>query len=128
MTPKNNPEPEALAELIGELALSKKAENILLIDVRGISSVTDYFVFASADTDIQVKAIADGIRRGTPHKPWHSEGEQHMKWILLDYVDVVAHIMKTKERNYYNLEKLWADAPSREISDESEALSGKPVS
>ena len=128
MSPRKNQKPEVLAELIGELALSKKADNVLIVDVRGISGVTDFFVFASADTDVQVKAIADGIRRGTPHKPWHSEGENQARWVLLDYVDVVAHIMRTEERNYYNLEKLWADAPVRELTDEPETLSGNPVS
>jgi len=128
LTSENNLSASSLAELIGELALSKKAEHVLMIDVSDISSITDFFVFASADTDVQGRAIADGIRRGTPHKPWRSEGEGQLNWIILDYVDVVVHVMRTEERNYYNLEKLWADAPARELTDEPEAISGKTIS
>ncbi|MFQ6604756.1 MAG: ribosome silencing factor [Fidelibacterota bacterium] len=115
--------PQELAHLIGHLSLDKKADRVLVIDVRGISSLTDFFVICSADTDIQVKAIADGIRRGTPHKPLHTEGYEHLSWILLDYIDVVVHVFRTQERNYYDLEKLWADAPMEELSDEPGNLS-----
>jgi len=111
--------PEILARLIGSLALEKKAENVLLIDVREVTTMTDYFIICSADTDVQVKAIADSIRRGTPHKPAHIEGAQQMRWILLDYINVVVHVLRTRDRNYYNIEKLWADAPVEELTDES---------
>jgi len=114
--------PDLLANEIGQLALSKKAENVLAIDVRGLTSLTDFFVVCSADTDIQVKAVADAIRRGTPHKPAHVEGYDNMQWILLDYIDVVVHVFKTHERNFYNIEKLWADAPTKELIDELEGL------
>lgn len=111
-----------LAQTICRLALSKKAERVLAIDVRELTSFTDSFVICSADTDIQVKAIADAIRRGTPHKPHHIEGYDNLQWILLDYIDVVVHIFKTRERNYYNIEKLWADAPTVEFEDETETI------
>lgn len=91
---------------------------MILIDVRELTSMTDFFVICSADTDIQVKAIADEIRRGTPHKPTHIEGYQQLRWVLLDYIDVVVHVMRTRDRNYYNIEKLWADAPLKEITDD----------
>jgi ribosome-associated protein len=113
---------DELAELIGHLALSKKAENVLAIDVRGLTSITDFFVICSADTDIQVKAITDAIRRGTPQKPWRMEGYEFLHWVLLDYIDVVVHIFKTRERNYYQLERLWSDAPVREITDAVETV------
>ncbi len=112
-----------LAESIGNLALSKKAENIIILDISKITSMTDYFVICSADTDIQVKAIADAIRRGTETKPWHVEGYEYLSWVLLDYVDVVVHVFKTETRDYYQLERLWADAPTIEIRDEPEKLS-----
>lgn len=108
---------DQLAEKIARLALDKKAEDILKIDVRGITDMTDFFIICSADTEIQVKAIADAIRKGTPHKPIHLEGYENLRWILLDYIDTVVHIMRTSDRNYYNLEKLWADAPTTEIND-----------
>lgn len=109
-----------LVELIGNLSLSKNAENVLAIDLRRFNSMTDYFIICSADTSIQVKAIADAIRKGTPSKPWRIEGYGVQQWILLDYVDVIVHIFKTSERNFYMLEKLWADAPRKEIIDEFE--------
>jgi ribosome-associated protein len=109
-----------LAELIGDLTLSKKAEDVVSIDVSNISSSTNYFIICSAETGLQVKAIANAVRKGTPNKPWHIEGLEHENWVLLDYVDVVLHVFKTSIREYYNLEKLWADAPMTEIKDESE--------
>jgi len=106
---------DQLVSLVGKLALSKKAEKVISIDVRGLTSITDYFLICSANTEIQVKAIADAIRNGTPDKPWRFEGYENQQWILLDYVDIIANIFKTEERNYYSLDKLWADAPTHEI-------------
>ena len=112
-----------LLDLTGHLVLSKKAEHVEAIDVRKLTSITDYYIICSADTDIQVKAIADAVRKGTPHKPWKIEGYENRFWILLDYVDVVIHIFRTSEREYYSLEKLWADAPIWRITDELENTS-----
>ena len=112
-----------LLDLTGHLVLSKKAEHVQAIDVRKLTSITDYYIICSADTDIQVKAIADAVRKGTPHKPWKIEGYENRFWILLDYVDVVIHIFRTSEREYYSLEKLWADAPIWRITDELENIS-----
>ena len=108
-----------LATQIAQFALDKKAEHILSIDVKKLTSITDYFVICSADTDIQVKAIADSIRKNTNHKPIRIEGYTQLNWVLLDYIDVIAHIFRTTERNYYNLEKLWADAPTSEYTDDN---------
>ncbi|MDP6339857.1 MAG: ribosome silencing factor [Candidatus Marinimicrobia bacterium] len=108
-----------LAAQISHFALDKKAERILSIEVRDLTSITDYFVICSADTDIQVKAITDSIRKNTDHKPIRIEGYEHLNWVLLDYIDVVVHIFRTTERNYYNIEKLWADAPTTEYTDDN---------
>jgi ribosome-associated protein len=86
--------------------------------VRGLTSFVDYFLICSADTEPQVKAIADNIRRGTPSKPWHLEGYEHSRWVLLDYIDVLVHVFRSEEREYYSLEKLWADAPTIPFEDE----------
>lgn len=107
-----------LVEEIAQFALDKKADHVLSIDVHELTSITDHFVICSADTDIQVKAIADGIRKNTNHKPTRIEGYEQLNWVLLDYIDVIVHIFKTTERNYYNIEKLWADAPITEYNDE----------
>ena len=107
-----------LATKIAKIALDKKAENVISINVKKLTSFTDQFVICSADTDIQVKAIADTIRKSTDHKPIRIEGYEQLNWVLLDYIDVIVHIFKTTERNYYNIEKLWADAPKIEYNDE----------
>ncbi len=112
-----------LADLIGKLTLTKSAEDVISIDVRKVSSSADYFIICSAETGLQVQAIANAVRKGTPTKPWHIEGLENQSWVLLDYVDVVLHIFKTQTREYYSLEKLWADAPTVKITDESQKQS-----
>jgi len=107
-----------LAHNIAQLALSKDGERTIKLDVRKLTSMTDYFLICSADTDIQVRAISDAVRRGTDHKPFRTEGVQQANWIILDYLDVVVHIFKTDQREYYNIERLWADAPIKEYKDE----------
>ncbi len=121
MSPSNPPKAitsSDLAAQISNFALDKKAENVISINVMNLTSFTDQFVICSADTDIQVKAIADTIRKSTDHKPIRIEGYEQLNWVLLDYIDVIVHIFKTTERNYYNIEKLWADAPIIEYNDE----------
>lgn len=107
-----------LANEIAKFAIDKKAENVISINVEKLTSFTDQFVICSADTDIQVKAIADTIRKSTNHKPVRIEGYEQLNWVLLDYIDVIVHVFKTTERNYYNIEKLWGDAPKIEYNDE----------
>jgi ribosome-associated protein len=119
----NNASPPAitssdLAAQIAKFSLDKKADHVLSIEVKDLTSITDHFVISSADTDVQVKAIADSIRRNTDHKPIRIEGYEQLNWVLLDYIDVIVHIFRTTERNYYNIEKLWADAPTTEYNDD----------
>ncbi len=111
---------QALAREAAGLALTKKAFDVTVMDMRGLSAATDFFVLASAATDIQaravVRAVEDGLRaRG--HKPYHVEGLEHARWILMDYVDLVVHVMQPRVRDYYGLEELWADAPKEEVRD-----------
>ena len=105
---------EELTAQIVELALDKKAENIISINIEEITTLTDSFIICSADTDVQVKAISDNIRKNTPYKPIRTEGFEHLKWVILDYIDVMVHIFKTAEREYYNIERLWADGAVKE--------------
>lgn len=107
-----------LAAKIAQFALDKKAEKVVSLNVKNLTSIADEFVICSSDTNIQVKAIADSIRKSTDTKPIRVEGYEHLNWVLLDYIDVIVHIFKTAERNYYNIEKLWADASIREFNDE----------
>jgi len=123
-TPSPGPELSSafLTESIAQLALKKKAEGIVALQVKTLTNITDYFIICSADTEIQVKAICDTLREELSIKPWRTEGYEHLRWVLLDYVDVVVHIFRTTERHYYNLESLWADAPRREFMDEPESI------
>ena len=113
--------PKTLAKKIAQLALTKKADDVLVLDLRKLTDMTDFFLICSADSDVQVKAIADAILDGTEKlkaPAWHSEGLTERQWILLDYVDVVAHIFHKDARKYYALEKLWGDAKIEKITDE----------
>lgn len=109
-----------LANAIAKLALTKKALDVVIMDLRPLTSMTDFFVVCSAESETQLKAIADAVIEGTEKKgtsPWHKEtGSQH--WVLLDYSDVVLHIFHKHTRPYYNLEKLWGDAKIKWVKDE----------
>ncbi len=115
---------DALAKNIAQLTLTKKAHDVVIMNLRGLTSMADFFVVCSADSDVQMKAIADGVQEGMEKKrsvPWHVEaGSSH--WILLDYVDVVLHIFHKNTRPFYNLEKLWGDATIKSVSDRVPAL------
>lgn len=115
---------KTLANKIANLSLLKKAEDIIILDVRKLTSITDFFVICSGNSDKQVKAITDVIIEELEKsnvKPWHKEGYQYLQWVLLDYVDVVAHIFQKETRDYYSLERLWGDAKIISISDEKVA-------
>lgn len=104
-----------LARKAGEYALGKKADEVKILDLRGITSITDYFVICSGDADIQVKAIADSIiakLREDNIDVWHIEGYESGRWVLLDFVDVVIHVFLKEAREFYGLERLWGDAPT----------------
>ncbi|MFH1214705.1 MAG: ribosome silencing factor [Candidatus Neomarinimicrobiota bacterium] len=110
-----------LARRIAEIAADKKARDILLLDLRQLTSITDYFVICTGEVGPHVKAIVDEIdmQLRPDEKPWHTEGYQHLSWVLMDYVNVVVHVFNPEAREYFNLEKLWADAPAEKITDES---------
>jgi ribosome-associated protein len=98
------------------------AQGITVLDLRNIKgSVTDFFVICSGESSTQVEGIADSVRRFTSkalkEKPWHVEGKRNAQWILLDYVNVVAHIFYKDVRKFYDLEDLWADAERTDIPD-----------
>ncbi len=104
-----------IANRIAGFASDKKARDILLLNMEGLSPVTDYYVICSASNTTLVKTIADNIEDKMAELdilPAHKEGYSEGRWVLLDYGDVVAHIFLEEERDFYNLEQLWADAPS----------------
>ena len=100
-----------------EAAHEKKAERPVILDLRELGSITDYFIVCHGRSARQVQAIADRIEEvlkeaGVP--PNHIEGYDAAEWILMDFVDFVVHIFQEETRNYYSLEKLWSDAPRLE--------------
>ena len=108
-----------LAGSIAKLALTKKAHDVIVMDLRPLTTMTDFFVVCSADSETQIKAIADAVEQGTESKgssPWHKETGS-TNWVLLDYSDVVLHIFHKNTRPYYNLEKLWGDAKIKKVAD-----------
>lgn len=118
-TDKNQSYP--LARQIADIAVDKKARDVVIIDLRPLTSITDYFVICTGAVGQHVKAIVDEIddRLRPAEKPWHIEGYQHLSWVLMDYVNVVVHVFNPEARAYYNLERLWADADTEMISDDS---------
>jgi ribosome-associated protein len=108
------------ANRIIELARDKKGQQIVLMDISELSDFADYFVIISADSSIQIKAITDQIEEGMRKegiKPYQKEGYQNLKWVLIDYVDVVVHIFSKEAREFYSIERLWADAKMNFISE-----------
>ncbi len=114
--------PKTLAKKVAQLALEKKAEDIVIMDVRKLTSITDFFVICSADSSIQLKAIVDHIveeldKKGV--KAWHVEGYANLTWVLIDYVDVVVHAFLKQAREFYGLERFWGDAKFEYVTDDS---------
>jgi ribosome-associated protein len=99
------------------LALDKKAYNVKLLDIRGISTIADYLVLATGTSDKQVIAIADSIRTGLKKfgKAIDIEGAKEGKWVVIDYGDVIVHVFLEELRHYYNLDELWGAARLQEI-------------
>lgn len=115
-------EAQDLANRITGLIFNKKGYDVKIMDLRQLTSIADYFVICSADSDTQVKAIADEVDKELSKegiKCWHKEGYNTLNWVLLDYFDVVVHVFKSDSRKYYNLEKLWGDAPTTAVEDKA---------
>jgi ribosome-associated protein len=112
--------PERLAQLAASYAADKKAIDLTVLDLRGVSSYTDYFVVCSGNTDRQAKAIHDAILEGMKkdHRvlPRRVEGVGESRWILMDFFDVVVHIFVPEVREFYRLEQLWGDVPRVDVA------------
>jgi ribosome-associated protein len=112
---KTNIDGTELCNLVVKGMQDKKAENIAVIDLKNIkNAVADYFIICSGTSDTHANSIADTIEdevfKGTAQWPWHTEGKANREWILIDYVDVVAHVFIKEKREFYGLEELWGDA------------------
>ena len=97
-----------------EASLAKKAEDLVVLDLRGISSFTDYFIITHGNSPRQNKAVYESIEQDLKAENIHPlsvEGKKHAEWILMDYGSFIVHVFSEASRNYYSLEKLWGDAP-----------------
>lgn len=107
------------ARLCAEGACGKKAFDILILDLRRLTYIADYFVICSGSNTMQVGAIADGIGQALAQAgihPSHVEGATEANWVLMDYGDVVVHVFEEQTRTYYSLEKLWGEAPRMPVA------------
>jgi ribosome-associated protein len=114
----------ARAAAIARLTLTKKAYDVAVLDLRGLTTMADFFVVCSADSEPQIKAVADAVEEGMEEAgeaPWHKEAGSP-NWVLLDYVDVVLHIFHKDARAFYSLDKLWGDARITAVTDETADL------
>ncbi len=102
-----------LVERIIELIFNKKGSDVKILNLKNVTTMSDYFIICTADSEPQVRAIADEVEKSLRDdgiKVWHKEGYRALSWVLLDYIDVVVHVFKKDARDFYNLEKLWGDA------------------
>ncbi|MCH8291359.1 ribosome silencing factor [Candidatus Poribacteria bacterium] len=110
-----------LVQAAAATAVSRRARNAIILDMRELDSFTDFFVICSGVSDTQVEGISDAVLEELEEKwnlrPWHREGARRADWILLDYVDFVVHVFLEEKLEYYNLGHLWAEAPVIEVPD-----------
>ncbi len=116
------PNSEKLSQVIVKGMQEKKASDIVVLDLRKVkNAVADFFIICSGNSDKQLDAIADSIDeevyKTMKENPWHKEGKNNQEWMLLDYINVVAHVFRTDKRKFFALEKLWGDAEITEIED-----------
>ena len=111
--------PRAKAELIAEVAKDKKAEDIVLMEMSGVSAFCDYFIIMTANNRRQVKAISDELEDRLEEEGlrlWHREGGSDACWTLLDFGNCVVHVFEPEARKFYGLESLWGDVPAENLS------------
>lgn len=111
-----------LSDWVVEGMLEKKAQDVVVMDLREVKhAIADYFVICSGTSDTQIDAISESIEKQihkySKQNPWKREGRENKEWILLDYVDVVAHVFNREKRTFYGLEELWGDAKITRIGD-----------
>jgi ribosome-associated protein len=111
--------PEEITQAVAEYASDAKAEEIVQLDLRGLTSVADYFVICTGRSDRQVKAIHDRIHLGMKNQhgslPTRVDGAGQAQWVLMDYGDVIVHIFMPETRDFYRLEQLWGEVPARAL-------------
>jgi len=117
---------EKLAELCAKYIAEKKGNDILVMDMREITSIVDFFVICTALSDTHARGLSGDVKEKLKYEHeddvWHVEGYDSGRWILMDYVSIVVHIFQAEQRDYYSLERLWGDAKMKYWSEEQEGL------
>ena len=116
-----------IAVTAARAAAAKQAADVTILDVHGLIVITDYFVICSGQTDRQIKTLVEEVERAVRdigEKPIRREGDADSRWVLLDYIDVVVHVFAQEEREYYDLERLWRDAPRLDWNATDQAAAG----
>ena len=125
MAGKINPEFEKLIKLCEEIAYDRKAENIIRLDLSEMSAVSDYFILCTATSEPHIRAISERIQRGVLEKlkvkPVHVDGSPESRWVIVDFGNLMVHIMTADSRELYQLEELWNDAPKTDAVKRIEA-------
>jgi len=110
-----------LIDAITEALLEKKAKDIVLLDVRGLTTLTDYFIVCHGTSETQIRALAGNVTEKTKKQAgeavWKQEGIDARRWIILDYVNIVVHIFNEEKREFYGIERMWGDAEKTKIED-----------
>lgn len=121
-SPHKSADTEKLINAITEGLMQIKAKNIVLLDVRELTTLTDYFIVCHGSSDTQIRALANSVTEKVKEElgenVWKQEGMDARRWIILDYVNVVVHIFNEEKREYYGIERMWNDAVITEINDE----------
>ena len=112
---------QQIASQIADLMVDKKALDIQILDVRGLTTLTDFFIICTSESQPQSRAICNHIedemlKEGI--KPWHKEGFEKLNWVLVDFVNIVAQIFSRESREYYDFERLWGDAKITKVNDQ----------
>jgi ribosome-associated protein len=102
--------------------LEKQAQDIIIMDLRGLTSIADYFVICTASVDVHMRAIVNHVeqslyKQDDPVKPIRTEGKQHLNWVLQDLGDIIVHIFLPDSRSHFRLEQLWGDAPVETVEE-----------
>ena len=114
--------PDSITLKIGDLILDKKGYDINILDVQKLTSLTDYFIICTSDSEPQSKAIVEHIEEELKKeglRPLHIEGKDHLDWVLLDYINIVVNIFNKDMREFYNIERLWSDAAITKVKPKS---------
>jgi ribosome-associated protein len=114
-------QPSEQVNFIAKTLSDKKAEKIRILDLRGVTTMADYFIICTSASDVHSKTLADEVSEKVAdeyyEKPWRREGLEVRRWIILDYVHVVVHIFNAETRDYYGLERMWNDAKVTSYTD-----------